>query len=90
MRPMPLKKMPEPLNHIKEYVQRSSRLPREVGFSTLEELLLVPWVAALTREKGFFRLSMNGFTLMAEFSRGRSWKVVGFLRDEVPGLEQRG
>lgn len=66
--------------------------PAEATFSTLDELLSVPFVARF-REivdpgKPFHRFSYSedGNLLMAEYDEGRSWWVVGYLREAVDGL----
>jgi hypothetical protein len=51
-------------------------------FSSLDELFSIEWVKSWANEPGFDRFSTSTTDrkyLMAEFSRPRSWSVVGFF-----------
>jgi hypothetical protein len=55
-----------------------------VEFTTLEELLAIPWVKKFSKSPTFSRFSIsatNQYTLMAEYENPREWRVVGFLKD---------
>lgn len=71
--------------HIPSFVDTDA--PRKRGdFSSFAELLEVPFVKRWEQEKDFHRFSVDGNVLIAELRGGRSWWVVGFLREPVSDL----
>jgi hypothetical protein len=61
-----------------------------VEFDTLDELLAIPWVKNFSDLKTFYRYSVSGKCLMAEYRGGREWWVIGLLRHndiELPKWE---
>lgn len=53
--------------------------PSPVEFNTLDELLQIPFVSNFSEEENFYRFSLAGYSLMAEFDEGREWWVVGSI-----------
>ncbi len=56
--------------------------PEVVAFETLEELLAIPWVSTWTKlgRRRFHRWAKSEGCLMAEYSRGSYWLVIGYLK----------
>lgn len=64
--------------HIPNCVDTSDEnLPIE--FSTLEELLQIPFVKKFADDGTFYRYSMNEEHLMAEYNNGYEWWTIGKL-----------
>lgn len=56
-----------------------------VEFSSLKEMLEIPWVKHFSTDPTFHQFSISNDNLMAEYREGREWWVVGFLKD--PNVE---
>ena len=61
-------------------------------FDTLEELLNIPFVKQWIKDKDFYRYSINPdgenkWMLMQETNKGKSWWVIGYLRNCKGGLK---
>ena len=73
--------------HIPNFIESDSG-PVTVEFETVEELLSIPWIkyfeAPIGRRR-FYQWAKCGDCLMAEYSKGRFWLVIGYLErpDEV-------
>lgn len=75
--------MNEIVQHIPPYVDAGDESRPRAYFSTIAELLSVPFVARWAAMSDFVRFSRDGDFLMAELSTppiGKSW-VVGRVRD---------
>ena len=59
---------------------------REI-FTSIEQLLEIPFVKSWTDDKDFYRLSVQDNCLIAELKSGK-WRVVGFFHDPVPELPE--
>lgn len=57
-------------------------------FDTVEELMKVPFVKGFSEDENFFRFSVSGDHLLAEFRNGDEWWVVGTLKEPVDGLPE--
>lgn len=78
--------MNEIVQHIPPFVETGDQPRRRASFDSLAQLLEVPFVKSWTDKKDFYQLSVEDHCLIAEQRGGRSWWVVGFLRESVPGL----
>lgn len=85
------------MNRITQYVpgcvDGESVVPFSDAFSTVEELLALPWVAQWRNLPGCpfrrFSLSDGGRRLMAEYLAGQhKWWVVGHLEKPLEGLPE--
>lgn len=60
-----------------------------VSFSTLDELMAIPFVKRFSDDKGFHRFSLcpdSDNILMAEYNNGFNWWIVGRFQSPVPEL----
>lgn len=75
------------VRHIPQFVDVSG-IRKQVDFSMLSELVNIPFVKSWSAMPGFHRFCQSGGDLIAEFYGGRSWYVVGYLREPVPNLPE--
>ena len=54
-----------------------------VGFDTTEELLEIDFVKNWSKIETFYRYSISGNHLMAEYENGKKWWVIGNIRNIV-------
>lgn len=77
------------IQHIPAFVD-DRVVPEYAEFSTLPELLKIPWVANFMKDPAFFRFSMDTYLvkplLIAEYEGGANWWVVGALSEPIAGL----
>lgn len=66
------------IKHIPNCVDTSDENP-PVEFSTLDELLQIPFVKRFSKDENFYRYSINKEHLIAEYNNGYSWWVIGKL-----------
>jgi len=63
-----------------------------VEFTTLDELVAIPFVAVYCQHPDFYRFSRVSWgshtLLMAEFNQGRRWRAVGLITGPVPDLPE--
>lgn len=78
--------------HIPVYAAGFSE-PETVEFRTTDELLSVEFVKCHKQHQGFYRYSIHGkigrfrVPLLAEYSNGIKWVVIGFLDGDLSGLD---
>lgn len=80
--------MNEIVQHIPMFAWHPEDEPNRANFDSISDLLEVPFVNAFVKEKEFYRLSVSGNKLIAEQRGGRSWWVIGFLREPIYGLPE--
>jgi len=71
--------------HVPSFVDMDEE-PETVEFTTVEELLEIPFVNDWNRDEDFFRFSIGSrknriSLLMAEFDKGKAWYVVGHMEN---------
>jgi len=72
--------MNEIKRHVPSFVDVDKAYKRK-SFETREELLNIEWVKKWTdKSEGFYRFSLAGKDLMAEFDKGKIWHVVGTIK----------
>lgn len=59
---------------------------QSASFEALDELVAIPFVASWTKQKDFHKFSDGDGLLIAELRGGRSWWVVGRLKELVKEL----
>lgn len=79
--------MNEIVQHIPDFVETVEPRIRS-DFDSLAQLLEVPFVKGWADKSDFHRFSVEGVCLIAELRGGRSWWVVGYLREPVSGLPE--
>lgn len=80
--------MNEIVQHIPAFVDYREAPPR-AEFSTLAELLAIPWVKRYAdTAEDFHQFSLSGTHLIVESRGGHHWWVVGYLRHPVDGLPE--
>jgi len=79
--------------HIPNFVDLDE-YPEEIEFSTLNELLEIPFVKSKTKYDDFLKFSISDNHLMVEFDEGKTWYVVGSIDDvtniDLPNWEPKG
>jgi|DEB0MinimDraft_10_1074344.scaffolds.fasta_scaffold00875_6 hypothetical protein len=58
----------------------------EIEVASLEELLEVEWIKNFSKYTGkskFYRYSISGKSLMAEYNKGETWWVIGYTNTEL-------
>lgn len=79
--------MNEIVQHIPAFLETDEPRQRS-SFDSLAQLLEIPFVKIWTDDRDFHKLSVSDDNLIAEQRGGRSWWVVGFLRESVPWLPE--
>jgi hypothetical protein len=89
----PLRQLPPvPPSIIERYIPDAIEIDETdiVEFTTLQELLAIPFVAQFHRDVDFYRFSRLSWgslwALMAEFDQGRRWHLVGLMTGPPPDL----
>lgn len=80
--------MNEIVQHIPAFVETGDEPRKRANFESLAQLLEIPFVKSWTDERDFHKLSVSDHLLIAEQRGGRSWWVVGSLRESVPELPE--
>jgi hypothetical protein len=81
--------MNEIVQHVPTFVDGVER--KRATFTTLEELLAVPWVKNYADSaEEFHQFSVSGQFLLVESRGGKHWWVVGVLKEPVAGLPAWG
>lgn len=82
-------KMPEIRRHIPNFVDMDEEEPETVKFSTVKELLEIPFVKSFS-DGDFHKFSIaddeSDPLLIAEYNEGRKWYVVGHI-DNISNLD---
>jgi len=68
------------ISHTHDYFLSDNQM---VGFDTTEELLEIDFVKGMSEIKDFYRYSVSGNHLMAEYKNGKEWWVIGTIRNAV-------
>ena len=70
------------VNHIRQHIPNSVDIgdPKEVDFTTTEELLNIEWVKGFKDNyPDFYMWGISKELLMATYDSGRKWWAVGYL-----------
>lgn len=83
--------MNEIRQHVPNFIQIEAE-PHRAAFETLDELLLIPFVMRWSEDPSHYRFvqdrGIGNWYLIAEQDNGTRWWVVGYLKEQVPGLPE--
>lgn len=70
------------MNRLRQYCpSRDCSKVASTAFDTTDDMLAISWVDSWRTHPGFHRFSLDGKLIVAELEGGKSWRVVGFVRD---------
>ena len=80
--------------HIKQHIPNfiDGVDPKNATLQSVADLDIIDWIRSWKESAGFHRFSQSAdygrYLLMAEYSGGAEWWVVGYLDQNIPGLPE--